>query len=450
MVVATAGSGVRAENSTDKYAPLRAALAAKEREAIMGAQEARILAEKYDRILKDPDTDAEEKPALRKDFFHHETLCQKLHQQAGQLHDAIENLKAVPDEGELTLAALKNAYEGLGELGDRGTAAWEGLLAERNAAVEALEERYAGDLAQATSAYEGLDTVARANQYLLDAIDSRRSDSTDAEFHVSTRLPRVSSAVELGFGLFGKPQDESVKAQITLLALIGYSQFFWDYRSGVRDQLPENELPADSRRNIFGVTDGWVLSSDAIAENCSNIYYLSDESKEKFNGRIKAIWGTGASVTVSWWNQNSAKSFHQACEALSILSEQTFIPNPQTFELLEKIDDLIAEKESAVEAIALIHSRFRQNLAEALKFGEKTNLSSAPFNAGLWTKDTGQTILRFEAAHALLDKQLAASATVDWIPDPNRLTKSVQNLRKIHARFHSVLEVKEELAALLQ
>lgn len=450
VVAATAGSGIRAENSRDKYAPLRAALAVKERTAIMEAEETLILSAKYDRFLKDPETEREDKPALREKLIQQEALCRKLRKQAARFRAAMVDLKSVPDEGELTLSALKDAHEGLGALGSKGTSAWEDLLAQRDVACAALEKGYAEDLAQATAAYERLDTAARANQYLLGAIDFRRNDSTDVEFHVSTRLPRVSSAVQLGFGLYGKPQDDNMKSQITLLALIGYSQFFWDYRSGVREQLSESELPADSRRNIFGVTDGGVLMSDAITVSCSNIYYLSDETKKKFNGRIKAIWGSEGSVAVSWWNQNSARSFYRACEALSTPTEQACVPNPQIFELLEVIDGLIEEQERAAEAIELIHSRFHQDLAEARDFGEKVKLSSTPFNAVLWAKDADQTITRFEAAYALLDKQLAASAKDDWNPDPMGMSASVQTLRTIRGRFHSVLEVKDELAVLLE
>jgi hypothetical protein len=452
MVVAVAMTvpEARADTGKGKYEPLRAALTARERELVVQAREARVLADEFNEFLNHPDTETEEKPALREKFMEQESRCRHLRKEAVRLRAAAWELRSLPNDGALSYTALKDAHEDLGELGGRGTSAWEEFLAARDDAIRTLNERYADEVAQTTAACEALDTEGRANKLLLDAIDFRRADSTDAEFQLSLQLPRVVSEVQLGFGLYGEPGDEREKAQMTLLALVGYSQFFWDYWWEIRAGLPEGELPADSSRNIFGVRDGCVLMSDAIARSSSNIYYLSEEAKEAFNGRIQAIWGTEGTVSVSWWNQNRARGFARACESLATRDEQSFVPEPQVFELLEVIDDMIEEKARALEAIESTHTTFRAELAEASGFGDKADLSTTSFNASLWAKSSERTMERFMAAQALLDRQLAAQATGDWTPDTGGIVASAQALKDIHGRLHSVRRVKQELAVLLR
>jgi hypothetical protein len=246
------------------------------------------------------------------------------------------------------------------------------------------------------------------------------------------------------------PEGEDAKAQIVLLALIGYSQYFWDHASGAREELPESDWPSDVKRNIFGVPDGCVLLSDAIAESRSTIYYLSDVAKESFNGRIDSIWGAAGSVRVSWWNQDGSKNFARACETLCTRGERALAPDRQPFDLLAEIDRLIEERESAAKVIDGIEVRFNEDLAAALNFGERARLSSAHYNARIWDKDSKPTLARFEAARALLTSQLTASAAGEWTPDPKGISTSVTALKQIYRRFHSVREVKTELVALLE
>ncbi len=392
LALAATGICVRADVTPDKYAPLRVALAGKKQEALVGAEDAQFWVEEYAKFLKDPATGTDEKPALRKTLILEQARQRKLQSRATQLQAAIRNLRHSPNDEGFTLEALRAVYQDLGEFGARGRAAWDQLLEDRDASIEALQKEYREALVEATLHLEGLKTAESANEHLLEAINPNLRKATNAEFHVSLKLLSIRSAIELGFGIASKPQDPNVQAQTTLIALIAYSQFFWDHYAGVRNELGERGKPSDRSRNIFGVADGGVLMSDAIVKNQSNMYYLSDRAKEKFNGKIRAIWGSEGSIDVWRWDQGRAKNFYRACKALS----------------------------------------------------------SAHYNAEIWARNSEQTIAGFEAANKLLDEELDKSANEDWTPHTAGIIASTQALRNCYRRSNAVHKVKGELAELLR
>lgn len=444
------GGSAAPEEATDPYLSLREALVQKHAELVAEASEALELAAGYEQFLEDPDVQTEEKPALRQNLVKERTRAKKLKEQALHVRSAVQQLRDVPHEQELTLTELQQAYQGLEDLGARGKSAWGELLSNRSTSVEALEAEYARSVSEATIALEAQDLEGRATQLLLDAIDSSRSDASDEEFHVALKLPRIKSAVALGFGIPNRPDDPKLEAQTTLLALIGYSQFFWDHFSGARAHLSESEFPPDFYRNIFGVADGEVLSSDAIAENDSSLYYLSSETRRKFNDRLEAIWGEGGTVTVKRWDQRTARTFFQACESLSTAVDHSLIPNSQAFELLEMIDGMIAEKRAVEEEIAAIHSDFQERIKLAKEFGEKVQLASASFNAELWAREGERLLAGFTSARKVLADELEASRAAEWQPRTKAIVASVQVLRKAQDRVRSVNRVKRDLMALLE
>lgn len=450
VVLATAGMGIQAETISDKYGPLRAALAGKRQAAIVGAEDARFWVEEYDKVLKDPETGTDEKMALRKTHILEQARAKTLGQEAAQIRMAILNLREIPAQPAFSLAQLKEAYEGLGDLGAQGRSAWDQLLANRDSSVETLKKEFGRELAEAEAFHDDLRTEEKARQLLLNAINDKRLESSDAEFQVALKLPSVKAAVELGFGLSNKPEDLDAQAQTTLIALVGYSQFFWDHYSGLREELPESGLPSDGERNIFGVADGDVLKSEAIERNHTKSYYLSNSAREEFNGRIRAIWGTEGSIEVSCWEQDRAPDFSRACQGLATVADEALVPNRQVFKLLEDIDTLIKEEAEAARAIQGIRRRYEALLAEASDLGDKVALSSAHYNAEIWARNSDQAIASFEAAQKLLDKELAASADEGWTPNARGIAASAQIIGKMTGRFYSVVEVKKELAVLLR
>lgn len=450
VALATAGMGLQAEVPADKYAPLRAALAGKQQVAIAGAEDARFWVEEYDKILNDDETATDEKMALRKTHILEQARARTLSQEAALIGAAIRSLRGMPTQSTPTLGQLREAYDGLGDLGAQGRSAWDQLLSDRAASVEALKKEFAEELVEAEARHADLNTLERANRLLLDAINNRRLEASDVEFQVALKLPAIKSAVELGFGISNKPDDLDAQAQTTLIALVGYSQFFWDHYSGVRTELPEGGLPADRKRNIFGVADGEILKSEAIEQNERKFYYLSNSAREEFNGRIRAIWGTEGSIEVSRWDQDRAADFSRACQGLATLADEALLPNQHLFDLLEEIDTLIKQQAEAARVIRDVHNRYEALLAEASELGDRAALSSAHYNAEIWAKNSKQAIASFEAAQQLLDQELAASAEEEWTPNPRAIAASAQIIGREHSRFHSVVEVKKELAVLLR
>ena len=448
--MAMVGTGLQAEVLRDKYAPLGTALAGKMQVAVEEAKDARFWVEEYGKVLEHPETDSDEKMALRKTHILEQARARSMSQQAVQLREAIRSLRGLPEQPGPSVDQVREAYKGLDDLGAEGRSAWDQLLADRAASVEDLTEEFADALAEAEARHAELGTGERATQLLLDAGNHKRISATDAEFRVALRLPSLRSAAEFGFETFAKPEDRTARAQTTLIALVGYSRFFWDHYAGVRDSLGEGGLPDERRRNIFGVADGAVIKSRAIDRNERRTYFLSDYAKEKFNRRIRAIWGSEGGIAVSSWNEERAPDFFRACEGLASVTEGALIPNQELFKLLNEIDVMIEEELEAVRAIKLVRVRYESLLADASKLGDRAALSSAHYNAEIWAKDSKQAITGFDAAHQVLDRELAGSAREDWTPNTRGIAASCQLIGRMHSRFDSVLAVKKELAMLLR
>jgi hypothetical protein len=198
------------------------------------------------------------------------------------------------------------------------------------------------------------------------------------------------------------------------------------------------------------VVDGDVLNSAAIEDNSRRTYFLSDAAKNKFNGRIRAIWGDEASVSVSQWNEDRARDFYRNCEGLATTTEQGLEPNPVPFEVLNEIDTMIEQEQAAEAAIQAVRARYERLLEEAGDLGDRVALSTAHYNAVIWARDSDQAITGYENAHRLLDEQLAASVYEDWTPDAEGIIASARLITKLRSRFHSVVQVKKDLAILLQ
>lgn len=451
LMMASTMPGGGAHGAGDRYAPLRTALAEKNKEAVLEIEDARFLAEEYTRVLDDPEIHYSEKPEIRKLLIAEEIRLKQHQARVARLQLAIRELRAMPRDQDLTADALRKSHEGLSDLGLQGKAAWDLIIAERDAAVESLTEEYRMALANATMAYEGLQTAERANRILNDSLDHHRPETSEEEFEVSRGLPAIKIAVELGFGLTPKSDDPSLHAQTTLLALVGYRQFFRDHGEEPLTPTEQDSLFADKTRNILGVANGDVLASNAVAKSQSNYYYLSQDAKEPFNGRIRAIWGTEGSASVTWWNQHRAPGFHRACAEMSTIEgSEILVPNRNLFALLEEIDALIEEKEQAAQAIEDIHAVYGEQLEAARRFDGREGLSSAHHNALRLAKNAEQTLERFKAADKLLDAQLATCGNDDWIPDADGIVRSARSIGVIQRSHRLAGEVKKELAALLR
>lgn len=450
IALAVQPAAAESDQEQDKYAQLTAALQDRYRVLMADAREAQELAEGYREVLReDPDLSYDEEAVLRKSMVQERIRAKDLRAAAGQYRGVVRSLREIPGADTLSLSLLHEAYQGLGELSAQGRAAWDQLLSTQQSSLENLREGYALDLNAAQAELDNLETTKRANELLLKAIDFRRPDATNAEFHLALKLSRLKTAIELGFGITNNPEDRDQQAQTTLLALIGYSQFFWDHYTGARSYLSEPQFPRDIRRNIFGVPDGGVLTSDAIADNQSNFYYLSDKMRENFNHKLRWIWGPDHALSVNRWNQHQARTFHHACEALSTKEDGGLIPNQLAFELLGDLEVLIDENAAASKVVEGVHAFYRQRLEEAAQFGERARLSTAHYNAEIWAKKSDDTIAGFEAAFRLLDDQLAKSSEDDWRPNLKGIQASINTLKSTRNRVQSVHQVREELIALL-
>lgn len=431
-----------------KFVPLIDALDAEKRAALVEAEEAQLLIEGYKEFLADPEVDAEERPALRKNMITERARYKQKISQAGSLQVAIRDLRIVPVDRHVTLASLKEVYTELDILAAQGKAAWDKVLANRKGFGNDLELEYQENLLAATSAHEALDTENSITQKLLDATNSSLGGSTDPEFFVALKLPAIKSAVELGFRISNKTKDKKRNAQTTLIALVAYSQYFWDHYSGARTLLTQDEFPTDRRRNIFGVPNGEVLTSKAIAYNQSHYYYLAPAARERFNAKLRTVWGDGAPMVTSW-NQKYDTQFNRACDALATVTEEVLRPNKQVFTLLEEIELLIAAEVEAQRNIAVIHANYEAQQSEAKQFGNEAMLSSLAYNAQIWSRESKGLLKGFEKGHALLAKELAASGEGDWIPNAKGISTSSKTIRLAQKRFYSVRKVKQELKSLL-
>ncbi len=430
------------------YRPLLDALDNKKQHALSEAEEAQLLISGYQEFLADPELNAEERPQLRKSLIKERARYKEHRAQAGRIQVALRELQKLPNDQYVTLSSLQEAYTGLDLLAARGKAAWDEVLEDRETFVRNLEHEHEEHMRNAQSALRELDVKEQATRLLLNAVNPDLGGSSDGEFFVALKLPAIRSAVERGFRITSGPKDPKRQAQTTLIALIAYSQYFWDHYNGARPLLTEEELPADRRRNIFGVPDGKVLASDMITHNNSHFYYLAPKARESFNASLEMIWSEEA-VAVTTWNQKYDEPFARACKGLSSVSEDYLVPNPQVFALMEKIELLLNELDLVHKSIKHLDSSYEQQLAKAKQFGEEARLSSAHYNAEIWSRESKQLLRGFEKSTTLLSQQLKASSESTWNPNARGISESALIITKAQKRFYAVRKVKTELRKLL-
>lgn len=422
---------------------------ARQKAAVAESEDAQFQISEYRKILKDPEVSVEEKPALRKTLIQEQARHRRNHAEALKMQGALKQLRRLPKTA-VALPDLKKAYEGLDQLGAKGRKAWNDVIKTRDASVENLKYEYQDALAEAEGHLADLQTVARVNEVLLNAANPHRVESSDSEFRVSLKLPSIQAVTDRAFGIPRKEKDESHQAQSTLVALIGYSQFYWDYYSGLREALGDEGIPNDVTRNVFGVPDGNVLTSDAIRKNESSQYILATEARERFHSRLRGVWGKNVSVRITSWDQNRAKAFHRACRSLSTVSEDSLVPNESAFEILREVDRMIAEKEEAELAIATIHADYKAQIKGARDVSQQAALSSAYYNATIWADEANRLVSQYEAASKLLARELAACSEAGWEPNTKGIGIAAQIVSKGTKRYALVRDVKVDLAALLQ
>ena len=431
-----------------KYQPLLDALNQKKQHALVEAEEAQLLIAGYQEFLADPELHTEEGPELRRSLIKERARYKQRRAQAGSIQVALQELQRVPTDEHVTLSSLQGAYADLHQLAARGKAAWDEVLGNRERFVKNLEREHAEHMRNAQNALNELNVEEQAAQLLLNSIDPNLGGSSDGEFFVALKLPAIKSAVERGFRITSSPKDPRRQAQTTLIALIAYSQYFWDHYSGARSLLTEGELPSDRRRNIFGVPDGKVLTSDMVTHNNSHFYYLAPKARESFNARLEMIWGKEA-VSITTWDQKYDEQFGRACKGLATVSDEHLVPNQQVFALLEKIELLLNELDLVHKSINHLDSSYQLQLAKAKQFGDEARLSSAHYNAEIWSRESKQLLRGFEKSTALLSQQLKASSESDWIPNARGISGSALIIAKAQKRFYAVRKVKSELKKLL-
>lgn len=425
------------------YAPLTAALMDQKEASLAVADEAQILVEGYQEFLSEPDTDPKEKMAMRKALIEQRAKAKWERSQAARVQGAIQSLGGLGKDVTVTRESLKEAYEGVGELADKGRKAWEDILERRQTYTDDLKLEYGKKVMEAEAELQALETREKAEKLLGDAMNSRRSKSSKEEFQLALKLPLLKSAVEHGFGITPDPDDKVQQAQSMLISLVGYSQFFWDQFGG------SGEVTSDRTRNIFGVPDGQVLTSDAIADSDSNLYHLSAEAKEKFNRRVESIWGSEGVVSVKRWNQKHDRAFREASEGLRGRKDDKLMVNRDLVKMLKEIDSLIEAQEVAAQKLKDVHQSYSAKLEEAKRFGDQVSLSSMYYNAGIWAKESDQLITDYAVAESLLENQLKGSTRDNWKPNPKGITESVQAIKKARKRYYAVQKVKRELRGML-
>ncbi|MCH2330495.1 MAG: hypothetical protein MK312_03030 [Roseibacillus sp.] len=424
------------------------ALNQKKIQALAEAEEAQLLISGYEEFLEDPELNVEERPEIRKNLIKERSRYKEHRSRAGRIQVAQQELRRLPRDPAVNLGTLKETYAGLEALAAQGKQAWNQVLATREKFVGNLEREHEQHLRDAKETLRKLNVEAQATELLMNSVDPDSGDTSDSEFFVALKLPAIRSAVERGFRIAANPGDEKRQAQTTLIALIAYSQYFWDHYSGKRSLLTKDELPPDRNRNIFGVPDGQVLTSEMITRNNSHFYYLAPKARENFNKTLEMIWGDDA-VSVTTWNQKYDEPFARACRALATVNDEYLVPNPLVFSLMEKIELLLNELDLVHKSISQLDSNYQTQLAKAKQFGDAAGLSSAPYNAQIWSRESERLLAGFESSHALLEQQLEDSRKEEWLPNARRISESALIIGKAQRRFYSVRKVKEELKALL-
>lgn len=425
------------------YTSLIEALQTKNNEAATSLAEADLLMQGYQEYLDDPEIEAIEKPALRKAFLKEKARQTLSQSEIKRIKAAMRGLRRLQKDGSVDPKVFKGSYEGLEELSKQASGAWEDILSIRKQLQSDLRSEYQTKLIAAEEKLRDLKTRENVSKRLLDSVNSRRKGSNDAEFKLAMKWPSLKVATARGFGIDYQRGDEERHAQLILVALTGYSNYFWDHFDGSR--AAGGKAPSDLHRNIFGVPDGRILLSHAISHNESNYYYLSDESRTRFNSRVRKIWGPG-SLQVKRWNQRYSDSFNQACKKLTLSTgEDGAQPSEAVMSLIEEIDELLKVDDEARQAIAMIHSQYELDLSEAESFGKNVWLSMAAYNAAIWARESKELLPEFDHAGIRLAKQSELCSLPNWKPDTRGIQTSVRTINQATQRYPSVAKVRRDL-----
>lgn len=438
FVLTTSATVAQAE-----YSELIDALQVKNRDAVSTFEEADLLMKGYQDYLNDPEIEAVEKPALRKEFLEQKARQMRSQNEMKQTRAAILGLVRLQKTGGVDPAVFKKSYEGLDGLAKQARGAWQDILSVRKELQSDLRLDYHTELLAAEDKLQGLKTRENLSKLLLGSVNFRSEDLDDNEFKTALKLPPLTTATAGGFGIGYQRDDDERHAQLVLFALTGYSNYFWDHFD--KGRAAGEKEPAENHRNIFGAPDGKILLSQAVSHNDSNYYHLSDEARALFNSRVAKIWGKG-SLQVKKWNQHYSDAFGEACLKLSISSEDgTPIPSDTMVALVEEVDKLIKADNDARREVEGIRAKFRIKLAEAEEFGENVWLSTAAYNSSIWVKESKELLAGFEKARALLKKQNEQCLLESWKPDTHGIQKSVQIIERATQRHPAVAKVRRTL-----
>jgi len=425
------------------YTELIEALQVKNRDAVSTFEEADLLMKGYQDYLNDPEIEAVEKPALRKEYLEQKARLIRSQNEMKQTRAAIRGLVRLQKTGAVDPAVFKKSYEGLDGLAKQAGDAWQDILSIRKQLQSELRSEYQTKLLDAEEKLHELKTRENLGKLLLDSVNFRSEDLDDDEYKTALKLPPLTTATAGGFGIGYQRDDDDRHAQLILFALTGYSNYFWEHFDKVR--AAGEKGPTEKHRNIFGAPDGKVLLSEAVSHNESNYYHLSDDSRALFNSRVVKIWGSD-SLRVKKWNQHYSDAFGEACQKLADSTEEgTAQPTETMLALVSKVDDLLRVDEEARQAVELIHSQYRVKLTEAEAFGDNVWLSTAAYNASIWMKESRELLSGFNKAGALLKKQSQQCLLEGWKPDTHGIQKSVGIIERATQRYPSVVKVKRDL-----
>jgi hypothetical protein len=441
------GLTTSASQAQADYTTLIEALQTKNRQATILLEEADLLMQGYQDYLDDPEIEATEKPALRKALLKQKTRQTLSQSEIKQIKGAMRDLRRLQKNGSVDPTGFRSSYEGLEELAKQAHGAWEEILSIRKQLQSDLLSEYQTKLIVAEGILQDLKTQENVSKRLLDSVNSRRAGSDNGEFELALKLPYLKMATARGFGISYQREDEERHAQLILVALTAYSNYFWDHFDGSR--AAGGKAPSDRDRNIFGIPDGRILMSHAISHNESNYYHLSDDTRIRFNSRVRKVWGSG-SLQVKTWNQNYSNPFKQACQKLTLSAKEGGVqPNETIISLIKEIDELLKIDDDARQAITQIHSQHQLKLSEAEAFGENVWLSTAAYNAAIWASESKELLPWFNLAGVRLAKQSELCSLPDWKPDTHGIQMSVRAINQASQRYPSVVKVRRDIKGYL-
>lgn len=437
------GLATSASHAQADYATLIEALQTKNRQAVILLEEGDLLMQGYQDYLDDPEIEAIEKPALRKALLKQRARQTLSQNEIKQIKSAMRDLRRLQKNGSVDPTGLRSSYEGLEELAKQAHAAWEKILSIRKQLKSDLLSEFQTKLIVAEGILQDLKTQENVSKLLLDSVNSRRAGSGNGDFEIALKLPYLKMATARGFGISYQREDEERHAQLILVALTAYSNYFWDHFHG--SGAAGGKTPSDRDRNIFGIPDGRILMSHAISHNESNYYHLSDDTRIRFNSRVRKVWGSG-SLQVEIWNQNYSNPFKQACQKLTTSAKEGGLqPNETIISLIKEIDELLKIDDDARQAITQIHSQYQLKFSKAKAFGENVWLSTAAYNAAIWASESKELLPLFNLAGVRLAKQSELCILQDWTPDTHGIQMSVRAINQVSQRYPSVVKVRRDI-----